>query len=133
MQALPFTSLNFHLNLYLLPFCHLLPAALHPPALKFPLLFSIVDCSGGAFDHLLVPISLVSSIRLFPPWPGKKAQVSCILKVKLKKKKMPPSKLSQPYIPFIHSSPTWGSRMVICGLASSEPPMKTQFPRSTNH
>lgn len=60
MQALPFTSLNFHLNLCLFPLCHPLPAALHPPALKFPLLFFMADFSGGALDHLLVHISPIA-------------------------------------------------------------------------
>lgn len=93
-------SLNFQLNLCLLPLCHPLPAALHPPALKFPLLFFMADFSGGALDHLLVHIS---------PIAWKKSSSLLYSKSKIKGEKKKKGHQGNSLSPAYHSSPTWGS------------------------
>lgn len=69
-------------------------------------------------DACLSPISLVSSIRLFPSWPRKRAQISSMLKIKWKEKKKTTKKTSsvllssQGHLIYHLLSPTRGSQML---------------------
>lgn len=98
-----------------------LQAALHPPASEDPSLFST---AGDPWLSLIFHLSCIFN-QIISPWPGRRAQISSILKVKLKgnknTKKTSSALLSSQVHPISQLlSPTRGSQMMLCGLAAAE-------------
>lgn len=120
IQGFPFTSSNFPLTLHLLHLPHSRLPCTHLPQRTLAYFLQL-----GTLSYLLSSISLVSSIRLSPLWPRKRAQIASILKIKLKgnktTKKTSSALLSSQVHPISQLlSPTSGSQMMLCGLAAVE-------------